>query len=49
MAATNKQLEHLEKLKELSYLKFGRDKAEIEADIMEKYSKKPEPVATKPV
>ena len=41
--------EHLEKLKELSYLKFGRDKAEIEADIMEKYSKKPEPVATKPV
>ena len=36
---------HLEALKELSFLRFGRDRAEIEADIMQKYAKKPEPVA----
>jgi len=42
--------EHLEALKDLSFLKFGRDRAEIEADIAEKYSKKPEPVVTnKPI
>jgi hypothetical protein len=40
--------DHVEKLKELSFLKFGRNRAEIEADIMEKYSKKPE-VVVKPI
>ncbi len=35
----------VDKLKELSYLKFGKDRAEIEAEIMEKY-RKPEPVAS---
>jgi hypothetical protein len=34
----------VDKLKELSYLKFGQDRAIIEAEIMEKY-KKPQPVA----
>ncbi len=41
--------DHLDALKELSFLKFGRDRAEIEADIAEKYSKKPEPIVAKPV
>ncbi|MES2436527.1 MAG: DUF87 domain-containing protein [Patescibacteria group bacterium] len=35
--------DHLEKLKELSGLKYGRDRADVEADIMLKY-KKPDPV-----
>lgn len=39
---TNK--EHTDKLKELSYLKFGRDRLEIEADIARLYEKKPAPV-----
>ena len=39
--------DHIEKLKELSFLKFGRERAEIEADIAEKY-KKPE-VPIKPI
>ena len=30
----------IEQLKELSYLKYGRDRAEIEAEIMARYSKK---------
>ena len=30
---------NIEKLKELSYLKFGRDRAEVEAEIMKKYQK----------
>lgn len=30
---------NIEKLKELSYLKFGRDRADVEEDIMEKYKK----------
>jgi hypothetical protein len=34
--------DHLESLKELSSLKFGRDRAEVEAIISEKYSKKSE-------
>ncbi|HAO64651.1 TPA: hypothetical protein DCQ44_01580 [Candidatus Taylorbacteria bacterium] len=36
--------EHLEALKELSFLKFGRDRAEIEADIMARFAKKVEPM-----
>jgi hypothetical protein len=32
-------VEAVEKLKELSYLKYGRDRAEVEAEIMEKYKK----------
>jgi hypothetical protein len=32
---------HLEALKELSYLKFGKDRAIVEAEIMEKYKKAP--------
>lgn len=36
--------EQVEKLKELSFLKFGRPRGEVEAEIMKKY-KKPEPVA----
>jgi len=32
-------VELVEKIKELSYLKFGRDRAEIEEEIMEKYKK----------
>lgn len=31
----------VEKIKELSYLKFGQDRAEVEAAIMEKYKKEP--------
>lgn len=31
----------IEKMKELSYLTFGRDRAEVEAAIMKKYEKKP--------
>jgi hypothetical protein len=39
----------IEKLKELSYLKFGQDRADVEAMIMEKYKKEPpkEPVSTR--
>jgi hypothetical protein len=33
----------IDKLKELSYLKFGQDRAIIEAEIMEKYKKPPVP------
>lgn len=32
-----------EKLKELSYLKFGRPREEVEAEVMKKYSKAPAP------
>jgi len=32
-------VEAVEKRKELSYLKYGRDRAEVEAEIMEKYKK----------
>jgi hypothetical protein len=32
--------EQIEKLKELSYLAFGRDRAEVEAEVMKKYEKK---------
>ncbi|MDO8590930.1 MAG: type IV secretion system DNA-binding domain-containing protein, partial [bacterium] len=32
-------IENIEKLKELSYLKFGRDRAEVEAEIIKKYKK----------
>jgi hypothetical protein len=35
----------VDKLKELSYLKFGQDRAHIEAEIMEKYKKAPAPAA----
>jgi hypothetical protein len=35
----------LDKIKQLSYLKYGKDRAEIEASVMEKY-RKPEPVVT---
>ena len=31
--------EMIEKIKELSYLKFGRDREEVESEIMERYSK----------
>lgn len=31
--------DNIEKLKELSYLKFGRDRAEVEGEIMKKYQK----------
>ncbi|MES2087782.1 MAG: DUF87 domain-containing protein [Patescibacteria group bacterium] len=31
--------DNIEKLKELSYLKFGRDREEVEAEIMKKYQK----------
>ena len=37
----------LEKLKELSHLKFGRERAQIEAEIAEKYKKAP-PLASPP-
>jgi hypothetical protein len=37
----------VDKLKELSYLKFGQDRAHIEAEIMEKYKKAP--VAVQPL
>ena len=36
----------LDKIKQLSYLKYGKDRAEVEAMIVEKF-KKPEPVAPK--
>ena len=32
--------DHVEQLKELSYLKFGRDRRDVEADIAEKYTQK---------
>ena len=32
--------DHVEQLKELSYLKFGRDRRDVEADISEKYTPK---------
>jgi hypothetical protein len=37
MAPPQGNLEVIEKLKELSYLKFGRPRAEVEAEIMKKY------------
>jgi hypothetical protein len=33
--------DHLDALKELSYLRFGKDRTNVEAEIMEKYAKKP--------
>ena len=33
------QIANIDKLKELSYLKFGRERAEVEAEIMKKYQK----------
>ncbi len=45
MPAPKGDTKHVEKLKELSYLKFGRDRIDVEADIMEKY-KKPAPIAS---
>ena len=39
---------HVEQLKQLSYLKFGKDKAEVEEEIAKKYRKE-EPVAPKSV
>jgi hypothetical protein len=33
---------HLDQLKQLSYLKFGRDRAEVEAEIAKKYQKESE-------
>ena len=35
--AGNKEI--IDKLKELSYLKFGRERSEVEAEIMKKYQK----------
>jgi hypothetical protein len=43
-APGNKKI--VDKIKELSYLKFGQDREEVEATIMEKYKK--EPVVPKP-
>jgi hypothetical protein len=34
----------LDKIKELSYLKYGRDRAEVEEAIMEKYKKNEKPL-----
>ncbi len=31
----------VEKIKELSYLKFGRERAEVEEEIMDKYRQQP--------
>jgi hypothetical protein len=42
-------LEIIEKLKQLSYLTFGRDKHDIEAEIMEKYKKEPAPAPATPI
>jgi hypothetical protein len=39
-------LERIEKLKQLSYLKYGKDRAEVEETILARY-KKPEPVLPK--
>ncbi|MDQ3014983.1 MAG: hypothetical protein M3Q73_03905 [bacterium] len=40
----------VDKLKELSYLKFGKDKFIIESEILQKYKKaEPAPAAIKPV
>jgi hypothetical protein len=36
----------LDKIKELSHLKFGRDRAEVEEEIMKKYRKEPAPAPT---
>lgn len=33
------RMDHLESLKQLSYLKFGRDRVEVEAEVMKKYQK----------
>jgi hypothetical protein len=41
--------EHINKIKELSYLKFGRDRALVEAEIMKKYEKKEPPPIPPPV
>ncbi len=38
----------VDKIKELSYLKFGQDRSEVEAVIMEKYMKKPAPATDTP-
>jgi hypothetical protein len=43
--------EHLDALKELSYLKFGRPRSEVEAEIKKRYEKKaagPDPFAASP-
>jgi len=36
-------ISHIDKVKELSYLKYGRDRATVEAEIMKKYEKKEAP------
>jgi hypothetical protein len=41
------KLENIEHLKELSYLKFGKERSHVEADIMDKYRKASVPEATK--
>lgn len=44
LAVTNPpkgDISHIDKVKELSYLKFGRDRELVEAEIMKKYEKKP--------
>jgi hypothetical protein len=38
----------LDKIKELSYIKYGKDREIVEEEIMEKY-KKPEPPSISPV
>lgn len=38
---------HLDQLKQLSYLKFGRDRAEVEEEIAKKYRKEPAPEPAK--
>ncbi len=38
----------VEKLKELSYLKFGREREEVEAEVMKKYAKPPAPAVPPP-
>jgi hypothetical protein len=43
LPAPNGNLDILEDLKQYSYLTYGRRRDEVEAEIMEKYKKKPAP------
>ena len=45
-STSKEDIERIEKIKQLSYLKFGRDRAEIEQRMIDRY-KKPEPVMPK--
>jgi hypothetical protein len=45
MPAPKGEMRNVDKLKELSYLKFGRDRHDVEHDIQEKYKKAPAPAA----